>query len=335
MARERLTDLTSDIDLQNETTKRRRKTGLHQHGRNFIAESAQDVSKIKEGDQVRNISPKQCRIFKYNDREYDLLNKDRVGDLISSFKDPAIGQLEPVIARIDPTGKSEYEVIAGTRRLFAATWLAENTSMDFKLKAIVREMTDLEALQIMRIENDASEPPSPYERAFSTTAQIKDMFNGNASEYCQAMNEPLSSVNDLLAFTQIPEECLDAYASKLDIPINHAVRIRSELKNSEGEGAYKKAMLAEAKRLSSERDIVEPSKVLKALIEAGKAATRTEKKLEKEVTRKYAVGKNKAGVEAKISKTRLTTIRISKDCWDNKEAAMAAINKFMTEAYGS
>jgi len=332
MARERLTDLTSDIDLQQETTKRRRKTGLHQHGRNFIAESAHDVTTIKEGDQIKHVSPKQCRIFKYNDREYELLNKDRVEDLIESFKNPAVGQLEPVIARIDPTRQAQ--VIAGTRRLFAATWIAENTSIDFKLKVIVREMTDIEALQIMRIENDASESPSPYERAFSTAIQIKEMFNGNSSEYCQAMNEPVSSVNDLLAFTQIPEECLDAYASKLDIPINHAVRIRSELKSNEGQGAYKKAMLAEAKRLSSGQDIVGPSKVLKALVDAGKAAIKTEKKLEKEVTRKYAVGKNKAGVEAKISKTRLTTIRISKDCWDNKEAAMAAINKFMTEVYG-
>ena len=68
MARERLTDLTSDIDLQNEPTKRRRKTGMHQHGRNFIAESAQGASVLIDDEQVKNVSPKDCRIFKYNDR---------------------------------------------------------------------------------------------------------------------------------------------------------------------------------------------------------------------------------------------------------------------------
>lgn len=335
MARERLTDLTSDINLQDEPSKRRRKTGLHQRGRNFITEKVEETLKYKEGDKVQEVSPRQCRIFKYNDREYELLTKERVDDLIGSFRNPAIGQLEPVIARIDPTGQAQYEVIAGTRRLFAATWIAENTSLDFKLKVLVREMTDVEALQIMRIENDESEPPSPYERAFSTAMQIKEMFNGNSSEYCQAMNEPVSSVNDLLAFTQVPEECLNAYASKLDIPINHAVRLRSELKNNEGQAAFKKAVIAEANRLSKAHDPVAPSKVLKSLIDAGRAAIKTEKKLEKEITKKYAVGKNKAAIEAKISKTRLTTIRLSKDCWENKEAAKAALNKFMDEVYGA
>ena len=195
-------------------------------------------------------------------------------------------------------------------------------------------MKDIEALQIMRIENDESEPPSSYERAFSTAMQIKDMFSGKASEYCQAMNESTSSINSLLAFTQIPVECLDAYVSKLDIPINHAVRIRAELKNNEAQAVYKKAMIKEANRLGSAHDVSEPNKVLKQLMDAAKSAIKNDKKLQKDVTKKYTVGKNKAGIEAKISKTRLTTIRLSKDCWDDKEAAMAAITQFMTEVYG-
>lgn len=334
MARVKLTDLTSDIDLQNEPAKRRRKTGMHQHGRNFIAESAQDSSPSSDGDQVKNVSPKDCRIFKYNDREYNLLNKERVGDLIESFLNPAIGQLEPVIARRDPTQKSQYEVIAGTRRLFASTWIAENTSVDFKLKVIVRDMTDIEALQIMRIENDESEPPSPYERAFSTAMQIKDMFMGNASEYCQTMNESTSSINALLAFTQVPAECLDAYSSKLDIPINHMVRLRAELKNNESLPDFKKKLIGEAKKLTTSKESHEPNKVLKLLLDAAKKVTRKDKKLQKEVIRKYSVGKHKGEVEAKISKTKLTTIRLSKECWDDKASAMQAIKKFMDEAYG-
>ena len=334
MARERLTDLTSDINLQDEPSKRRRKTGLHQRGRNFIAEQAEETLKHKEGDIVQEVSPKQCRIFKYNDREYELLTKERVEDLIESFLNPAVGQLEPVIARIDPTNESQFEVIAGTRRLFASTWIADNTSIDFKLKVIVREMTDVEALHIMRIENDASEPPSPYERAFSTAMQIKEMFNGNAAEYCKALNESTTSINALLAFTQVPAECLNAYVSKLDIPINHVVRLRAELKNHEAQPAFKKAMIDEAKKLASHHAIKEANKILKQMLDMAKAAVKKDKKLQKEVVKKYTVGKDKAGVEAKISKTRLTTIRLNKECWDNKEAAMKAINKFMEEVYG-
>ncbi len=334
MARERLTDLTSDINLDEQPAKRRRKTGLHQHGRNFIAESGKDNAPIDEVGQVCSVSPKQCRIFKYNDREYDLLTKGRVNDLIESFLKPGIGQLEPVIARRDPTRKAQYEIIAGTRRLFAATWIAENTSVDFKLKVIVREMTEIEALQIMRAENDESEPPSPYERAFSTAMQISDMFSGNASDYCNAMGESTSSINALLAFTQIPMECLDAYSSKLDIPINHAVRLRTELKSNEDQVGFKKSMIAEANKLSSTHEESEPSKVLKRLLDSAKAPAKKEKKLQKEVTKTYAVGKNKGAIKAKISKTRLTTISLSKECWEDKGAALEAINQFMQEVYG-
>ena len=87
-------------------------------------------------------------------------DKTALKELAESIK--AHGVIEPVVVRVDPfdaKGKT-YELIVGERRVRASKLANLET-----VPAMVREMTDRQALEIMVIENDQREDPHPLDQA--------------------------------------------------------------------------------------------------------------------------------------------------------------------------
>lgn len=225
--------------------------------------------------KVLLVNPHDCTPYTYNDREFASLTQADVQDLIDGFIATGVGQLEPCIARKSTAGK--YEIIAGTRRLKAALWIVDNTSLDFKLHIIVREIaTDIDALAVMRGENSYN-IPSGYERAISTKRHIEEIFGGNLSEYARVMNTSKAAISELMSFTQIPEICLDAYVSRRVIPIQHALTIRTQLNKHEVTPIWKKALLAKATELSKLTDKAEPAQILTTLLKAADMSLKKKK----------------------------------------------------------
>lgn len=98
------------------------------------------------------------RIHTFPNHPFKVLDDDKMEKLVESIRENGI--LNPVLVRPDQTGN--YEMISGHRRLHAA----EIVGLD-KIPAIVKEMSDDEAIIKMVDANIQREEILPSERAFS------------------------------------------------------------------------------------------------------------------------------------------------------------------------
>ena len=98
------------------------------------------------------------RIHTFPNHPFKVLDDDKMEKLVESIRENGI--LNPVLVRPDQTGN--YEMISGHRRLHAA----EIGGLD-KIPAIVKEMSDDEAIIKMVDANIQREEILPSERAFS------------------------------------------------------------------------------------------------------------------------------------------------------------------------
>lgn len=325
MARERLTDL---VNLEQgkqkpaENVRKRQGTGLYRDGREAL------VNALGEGGSpitVKSVDPRDCVPFAYNDREFASLTQADIQDLIDGFMDPVIGQLEPCVARqAKPGSKQSFEIIAGTRRLKAALWVVENTSVPFKLQIILHRYTDIEALQAMRGENSYN-PPSPYERAISTKRHIEELFAGNLSEYARVMNISKSSLGDLMAFTQLPDICLDAYPSRRSIPIQHALSIRTQLNKHESTPQWKKSLLAKATELSKLQEKAEPAQILSTLLKAANDSLKHKKTAPVKVA--VDIGGKKKALSVVVYPDGSLTVQLDSVCRQHPDETLKALQQ--------
>lgn len=98
------------------------------------------------------------QIFPFENHPFKVLDDDRMQELVESIK--ANGVLSPVIVRPDDEGT--FEMISGHRRMHAAKLAGLTT-----VPAIVKQMTDDEAVILMVDANIQREEILPSERAFS------------------------------------------------------------------------------------------------------------------------------------------------------------------------
>lgn len=98
------------------------------------------------------------RIRPFKDHPFKVLDDERMEDLVESVKER--GVVTPVLLR--PLENDQYEMISGHRRMHAAKRAGLLT-----IPAIVREMTDDEAVIVMVDANIQREELLPSERAFA------------------------------------------------------------------------------------------------------------------------------------------------------------------------
>lgn len=106
------------------------------------------------------------RIHSFPNHPFKVLDDEKMDTLVESIRENGI--LNPVIVRPDNSG--DYEMISGHRRLHAAGIAGLN-----KVPAIVKEMTDDEAIINMVDANIQREEILPSERAFSFKMKMEAM----------------------------------------------------------------------------------------------------------------------------------------------------------------
>ena len=106
------------------------------------------------------------QIFPFENHPFNVLDDDRMTELVESIK--LNGVLSPVIVRPDDEGT--YEMISGHRRMHAAKLAGLTT-----IPAIVKEMTNDEAVVLMVDANIQREEILPSERAFSLKMKMEAM----------------------------------------------------------------------------------------------------------------------------------------------------------------
>lgn len=122
------------------------------------------------------------RIHAFPDHPFKVLDDEKMDTLVDSIRENGI--LNPVIVRPDQSGN--YEMISGHRRLHAARIVGLQ-----KIPAIVKEMSDDEAIIKMVDANIQREEILPSERAFSFKMKMEAMSRqGQRNDLTSGQNVP-------------------------------------------------------------------------------------------------------------------------------------------------
>lgn len=152
----------------------------------------------KDNFNIIEINPKNCRNWKYADR-----NRFELGSIEELAEDiKQNGQLQPAIVRKIDSLDYAYEVIAGERR-----WRACSFS-NINLKVVITNEDDAGCLVIQTSENK-KKSLSSYSLAVAYEKLMIDL-NISQNELSRRLNIPKTSFSELMSFNKVPKEVWEA-----------------------------------------------------------------------------------------------------------------------------
>lgn len=152
-------------------------------------QKAEGIAYLKTSD----ISPN-----KYQPRKNFDINK--LGELISSIREK--GVVQPILVR--RVKDEKYELIAGERRLRAVESLGIK-----EIPAIVKEVGDLDSLELSLIENIQREDLNPIEEADAYQVLV-DQFGFTQERIAEAVGKNRTSVANSLRLLELPQKIQEA-----------------------------------------------------------------------------------------------------------------------------
>ncbi len=169
-----------------------------------------------EGDsqeRILQIPINQIKTNKYQPR-LDF-NQDKLKELVDSIREK--GVVQPVLVRRATDG---YELIAGERRLRAVKTLGLD-----KVPAILKNVTDVDMLEISLIENIQREDLNPIEEANAFQKFITE-FDFTQDKIAKALGKDRSTIANTIRLLNLPKK-IQEYISKNSITAGHAKAILS------------------------------------------------------------------------------------------------------------
>jgi len=199
-------------------------------GQKIRLTSVEELLGVANEESAMDLEIAKIRPFK--DHPFKVLDDEKMQDLIESIR--INGILSPVLVR--PIGNDTYEMVSGHRRMHAAMMLG----MDI-VPAIIREMTDDEAVVKMVDANIQREELLPSEKAFAYKMKMDAMRRGagrptkenscqNGANYradnelSNEVGESARQVQRYIRLTELIPELLD-YVDQKRIQFTVAVEI--------------------------------------------------------------------------------------------------------------
>ena len=133
-------------------------------GQKIRLASVEELLGVSNEESAMDLEIVKIRPFK--DHPFKVVDDEKMQDLVESIRTNGI--LSPVLVR--PVGNDVYEMVSGHRRMHAAVILG----MD-RVPAIIREMTDDEAIVKMVDANIQREELLPSEKAFAYRMKMEAM----------------------------------------------------------------------------------------------------------------------------------------------------------------
>ena len=133
-------------------------------GQKIRLTSVEELLGVANEESAMDLEIAKIRPFK--DHPFKVLADEKMQDLMESIR--INGILSPVLVR--PIGNDTYEMVSGHRRMHAAMMLGMDT-----VPAIIREMTDDEAVVKMVDANIQREELLPSEKAFAYKMKLEAM----------------------------------------------------------------------------------------------------------------------------------------------------------------
>lgn len=139
-------------------------------------------------------------------------NQEYLDELAQSIRKN--GVMQPILVR-KKSGNGNYEIIAGERR-----WRAAKIAGLKEIPAIVKEMTDQEALELAIIENIQRQDLSPLEEAAGYQRLIEE-FNYTQEALASTVGKSRSHVANLIRLLSLPEK-IRRYLEEDKLTMGHA-----------------------------------------------------------------------------------------------------------------
>lgn len=155
--------------------------------------AGQPASAIDPSRLVRYLPIEKLQPGKYQPRR--VFDQTAIEDLAESVK--ARGILQPILVR--PLDQDRFEIIAGERR-----WRAAQKASLHEVPVIVREMADIEALEIALIENLQRQDLSPLEEA-EGYRRLMNEFHHTQEELAKTVGKSRSHVANTMRLLALPE----------------------------------------------------------------------------------------------------------------------------------
>lgn len=164
--------------------------------------------KAGKGQVVTNVPIEKIKANKFQPRgDFD---KEAMDDLTASIKEK--GFIQPVIVRPNQGG---YELIAGERRFRAAKML--NLT---EVPAIIKDVSDIDSLELSIIENVQREDLNPIDQA-KAFKRLADEFNMTQEGISATIGKDRATVANLIRLLKLPDK-IQAYVSRGTISMGHA-----------------------------------------------------------------------------------------------------------------
>lgn len=169
----------------------------------FADNSAEENGKAVELS-IDEISPNRDQPRK----EFDIASLQELSDSISQH-----GVLQPILVR--PIINGGYQLVAGERR-----WRASMMAGLTTIPAVIREMTDNEAMEYALIENLQRQDLNPIEEA-EGIKQLMDTYNMTHEDVAKRLNKSREAITNALRLLKLPDKARE-YVLEGKLSSSHA-----------------------------------------------------------------------------------------------------------------
>ena len=163
----------------------------------LLGEGEDSSTNLEKGRAVKMVPIEFLQPGKYQPRQH--MDVESIDELSRSIAEK--GVLQPLLVRplTDTNRNNLYEIIAGERR-----WRASQKAKIHEVPVIIKDLNDLETLEIALIENLQRQDLSPLEEA-DGYQRLMHEFEHTQSELAKAMGKSRSHVANTLRLLSLPE----------------------------------------------------------------------------------------------------------------------------------
>jgi len=185
------------------------------------------------GRTAISIRPSDCSVWDGNPRDVPGLSAESCRSLIESIAQEDGNRIPVLVRHNAPGADCPYELLVGSRRRFCVDWLNHNGRPEIRLNAMIVDLSDEEAFRLADIENRERQDITELDRARSYQSAVDRFYGGVQSRMAEALNLSNSQLSRLLSLAQMPDEVVDAFATREELRVRHSEVLTPLLRRGE------------------------------------------------------------------------------------------------------
>ena len=177
----------------------------------LLGDEAEDYAELDKLRDTKSVPVEFLHPGKYQPRH--VMDEGAIAELADSIRTK--GVLQPLLVRRDPDQAEHYEIIAGERR-----WRAAQQAQLHEVPVIIKDFSDIEALEVGLVENLQRQDLSATEEA-TGYQRLMDEFSHTQEQLAEAVGKSRSHVANTLRLLNLPVSVRDMIDAG-DLTAGHA-----------------------------------------------------------------------------------------------------------------